>query len=239
MSEYIFKRYESKYIISNGIYNLFLKRIMPYLKLDEYGLTNIKSLYYDTENYLLIRNSIEQPVYKEKLRIRTYGKIDDNSNCFIELKKKYEGIVYKRRIKTKYELINDFFTSNNKKNQIEKEIIYFYNFYKPLKPKMLISCNRLAYIDDKSDLRITFDFDITYKISNLDLKNESNGIKILNDNLVLMEIKTAYSYPIWLTKILSDLKIYKTGFSKYGEAYKLELNKNIRKSEEKYVSINI
>ena len=105
------------------------------MKGDEYGRSTICNLYYDTPDYLLIRRSIEKPVYKEKLRIRSYSKASSDSTVFVELKKKYNHVVYKRReALTNKEAVNwlsgEKPTSVN--NQITSEIDYFLQYYEPL-----------------------------------------------------------------------------------------------------------
>ena len=67
------RRVEKKYLLSEDKYNRLLERLEPYMQLDEYGLHTICNIYYDTPDYDLIRTSIDKPVYKEKLRLRSYG----------------------------------------------------------------------------------------------------------------------------------------------------------------------
>lgn len=65
----VFKRYELKYMITKEQKEKLLKAMEPYMALDKYGRTTIRNIYFDTENYRLVRRSIERPAYKEKLRI--------------------------------------------------------------------------------------------------------------------------------------------------------------------------
>lgn len=218
MSNFIFERYEIKYLLSKDTYQEFLKRIEGKLELDKYGHTLIRSIYYDTDDDLLIKRSIEKNNYKEKLRIRTYGL--NNKKVFLEIKKKYLDKVYKRRIDMDYENVDSFFKEKKDSSQIGKEIIYFYEKYKNLKPKMLIMYERDAYFQKGTDLRITFDKNIGYRNRNIVFDNDLDYKKIIKDDLVLMEIKVLNAIPLWLVKILSELKIYKTSFSKYGLSYK-------------------
>ena len=83
MNQHIFKRFELKYILSKEQYENIVNGISEYMKIDKYGETTIQSLYYDTDTFLLIRNSIERPVYKEKLRIRSYGLSNEDNIVFI------------------------------------------------------------------------------------------------------------------------------------------------------------
>lgn len=221
----IFKRYELKFILSIEQYRLAKHVIMQYTKGDKYGESDICNLYCDTPDFLLVRRSIEKPFYKEKLRIRSYGVAKNGSDMFVELKKKYDSVVYKRRIATDQKTAIDLLSGKMKNgSQIEKEICYFANFYKRIRPQMFISYRREAFygIEDKN-LRITFDRSILWRISDLSLSRGIYGNHVIPENLVIMEVKTPTALPLWLVKFLSQNKIYKTSFSKYGTAYSLML----------------
>ena len=220
----VFRRFECKYLLTREEAIKFQNYIdnNNLIAKDIYPNSTIQSLYYDTPSYLLIRRSIDKPDYKEKIRIRTYTVPSKDTNVFLELKKKYNKIVFKRRVILPLKEAEDFLKSDELKldGQIGNEINYFKTFYKELNPSFLIIYDRLAYQDINSDLRITFDTNIRYRDDNLSLSNEPTGKLLLNSNEVLMEIKTCGGYPLWLCKYLSENKIYKTSFSKYGTAYK-------------------
>ncbi len=208
------------------------------MRVDQYGLTSIASLYFDTPNCALIRRSCEKPEYKEKIRLRSYGLSNSNKPVYLELKRKVDGIVYKRRIETKENEVKRFLNYNidlNNDGQIGKEITYFRNFYHDLKPKCLIIYDRLAYFDPNSDLRLTIDHNPRYRISNLNLNTSMDGDLLLNEGETILEIKVQAAMPLWLTKLLTDLKIYKTSFSKYGEAFRLNQDKLIKIGGYNYV----
>lgn len=220
----IFKRYELKYLLSvdqkNRILDVMKENMLP----DRYGRSTIRNLYYDTNSYLLIRRSIEKPTYKEKLRIRSYQEASDESTVFVELKKKYKSVVYKRRLSLPYSNAKDWLGGKgrpDKNTQIAAEINYFLSFYQSLRPAVFLSYEREAYsAKDKSDFRITFDDNILSRQEDLSLKSEVYGTSILPEGKVLMEIKCGGGIPLWMTEILSKERIYKTSFSKYGTAYK-------------------
>ena len=94
----VFKRYELKYLLTERQKKCVMEAMEPCMTPDAYGRTTIRNIYFDTADYRLARRSIEKPVYKEKLRIRSYEKASGASPVFVELKKKYKGVVYKRRI---------------------------------------------------------------------------------------------------------------------------------------------
>lgn len=223
----IFKRYELKFILTTEQYRMIKDEMKSYMRQDKYGESDICNLYCDTPDFLLVRRSNEKPFYKEKLRIRSYGVAEDGSDVFVEIKKKYNSVVYKRRIatdeKTAVKLLEGYADGDG---QICKEILYFTRLYKGIRPQMFISCRREAfYGNEDKDFRITFDRSVLWRAYNLTLGSGVYGQSVLPDNKVLMEIKTAASIPLWLVEILSKIKIYKTSFSKYGTAY-IQMLKN-------------
>ncbi len=220
----VFKRYELKYMITYQQKEIILKAMQPHMKIDKYGRTTIRNLYFDTDSYLLIRRSIEKPEYKEKLRVRSYAKATDDSTVFVELKKKYKSVVYKRRIALPYSQAIKWLSEERKTHnstQISDEIDYFINYYGSLHPAVFLSYEREAfYSKDKSDFRVTFDDNILVRQNDLRLDSDVYGEQILPDGMLLMEIKCSGGIPLWMTEALSREKIYKTSFSKYGTAYK-------------------
>lgn len=219
----VFRRYETKYLLTAAQKAAVLQAMEPYMALDRYGRTTIRNIYFDTDNYRLIRRSIEKPAYKEKLRLRSYRQAAADSNVFVELKKKYDGVVYKRRIELPLPVAMAWLCGEEKApcdTQISREIDYFLSFYAPLRPTVFLSYEREAfYARDGSDFRVTFDDNLLCRQEQLDLQTEPSGTPLLPDGKVLMELKCSGGIPMWMVKTLSSLQIYKTSFSKYGTAY--------------------
>ncbi|MDD6187380.1 MAG: polyphosphate polymerase domain-containing protein [Oscillospiraceae bacterium] len=217
------KRYELKYMLTLEQKEKVIAAMTPYMKLDKYGRTTIRNIYFDTDAYLLVRRSIEKPAYKEKLRIRSYSRAEPDSTVFVELKKKYEQVVYKRRIALPEEEAMEWIAGEHhcpKHTQIADEINYFLDFYKTLHPVVFLSYDREAfYAMDGSDFRVTFDDTILCRPDDLSLESEVYGTPILPEDKVLMEIKCSAGIPLWMARVLSEEHIYKMSFSKYGAAY--------------------
>ena len=218
-----FKRYELKYLLTIGQKERLLSWMDEYMEIDRYGRTTIRNIYFDTDNYRLIRRSIEKPRYKEKLRIRSYGLATPNSTVFVELKKKFDKVVYKRRLVLPEKDAMAWICGNVPcpvDTQISREIDYFIEFYGQVKPAVFLSYEREAYRDRSgSDFRVTFDDRILYRRQDLSLCSDVYGRPILPEGKVLLEIKCSGGLPLWMTQFLSREKIYKTSFSKYGTAY--------------------
>lgn len=218
-----FQRYEIKYLLTLRQKETMLKAMEPYMALDKYGRTTIRNIYFDTESHRLIRHSMEKPAYKEKLRIRSYRQTEPGSPVFVELKKKYRQVVYKRRLAMPEREAMDWIcgvTPRESDAQIAAEINYFLDYYQTLHPTVFLSYEREAhYSRNGSDFRVTFDDHILSRQEDLSLEADVGGTPLLPEGMVLMEIKTSGGIPLWMTHALSLEKLYKTSFSKYGTAY--------------------
>ena len=218
-----FKRYEQKYLLSAEQYASFKKRLDEYIQPDEYFKSTVCSIYYDTEDFRFIRSSIDGPVYKEKLRLRSYNVPTADSTVFVELKEKFNGLVYKRRIAMTVDEAVDYLsgrTALKDDSQPGREIDWFLKT-NSVSPKVFLASDREAYVGiENNELRITFDRDIRWRGDDLDLTHGSRGKNVTESGQVLMEIKMPESSPMWLARMLSEEKIFPTGFSKYGECYK-------------------
>ncbi len=246
-----FKRYEIKYMLTLEQKQKVVEAMSPYMKMDEYGRTTIRNLYYDTDSYRLIRQSIEKPTYKEKLRVRSYAKVEPGKKVFVELKKKYKHVVYKRRVSIPEAEAMDWLKRDEvaatelenrqqsyQDTQIEHEINYFLDYYKDLHPTVFLSYEREAYYAlDGSDFRVTFDDNILVREDRLSLQEEVGGTPILEEGYVLMEIKCSGGIPLWMTHALSELHIYKSQFSKYGTAYKNIIYPRIKEEHDNGVNV--
>ena len=221
----VFKRYELKYLLSVKKQERLLRVIEPYMLLDQYGCTTIRNLYFDTPDYRLIRHSVERPVFKEKLRLRSYRQLSAEEDAFVEIKRKYRSQVYKRRLAMPEGNAVRWLrhgTDLPPDSQIGREIEYMRSYYKTLQPQVYLSYDRCAYdCRQGGDFRITFDRNICARRDDLSLSAETGGTLLLPEDRVLMEVKTSGAMPLWLVNWLSQEKIYKTSFSKYGTAYRL------------------
>jgi len=227
-----FKRYEMKYLLDEKKYRMLLQRLEEEMKVDHFGKVTVCNIYFDTTDHRLIRSSLEKPIYKEKLRLRSYGTPGEGDTVFVELKKKYKGVVYKRREKLKLPEAEQYLYENgpcSKQSQITKEIDWFMKTYSDLSPAMYISYHRIAMIGiEEPNLRVTFDSNILWREVDLWLESGSWGTPIIQEDQRLMEIKLPGTMPLWLAHILGELEIYPTTFSKYGKSYQLaeQLKKN-------------
>lgn len=222
----VMKRYELKYLLNEKQTGYLREKLKGRMEPDGFGKTSIASLYYDTPSRQLIRTSMEKPLFKEKIRLRSYGLATEESPVYLELKRKAYGIVYKRRAETTIPEVRRFFSGDEELGcggQINNEIKAFRDIYQPLVPSCLIICDRTAYYEPNGDLRLTIDENPRYRTDDLSLTKSMYGIPLLDKGWTIAEIKVQEAVPLWLARILSAAHIYKTNFSKYGEAYCREL----------------
>jgi hypothetical protein len=219
----IFQRFEKKYCLTPQQRQQLMWHIAAHLTPDANGNSTISSLYLDTPDHLLIRNSIDARAYKEKLRLRSYGTPAADSRVFLELKKKYQHVVYKRRVSMTLRQAEAYLDAgvHPAESQILAEIDYAMRFYRHPRPAMLIAYEREAWFDRQDPaLRLTFDTNVRYRDTDLDLSHGSYGTAILDPGLSLLEVKTGGAMPLYLSRALNECRIYPTSFSKYGTAYR-------------------
>ena len=227
-----FERYEKKYRLTAEQQRAILQGMAPYMKKDTYGAYTICNIYYDTPDWWLIRTSLEKPVYKEKLRVRSYGVPGEDGRVFVELKKKYDGVVYKRRVTMRADEAAPFLAGqlpDGSFGQIGQEIRWFQQRYRT-QPGVFITYDRLAFAGiDEPALRITFDTNLRWRDTELDLRLGDHGAPITDPDMILMEIKFPGVCPLWLSRLLSREKVFPTSFSKYGACYRNHILPNIQK----------
>jgi len=229
----VFRRHEIKYLVTSEQRKRITDAMTKYMVPDEYGRSTVCSVYYDTPDKLLIRRSIEGPLYKEKLRVRSYGTAKDGDRVFVEIKKKYKHVTYKRRVGLELREAERWLsgtpperTSDIKPSraQIMNEIDYFLSRYNGIEPSVFISAEREAfYAKDDHEFRLTFDDNILWRDTELSLSSDVYGAPLLEAGTSLMEIKVGAAYPLWICRLLSEEGLFKTKFSKYGLAYKSTL----------------
>lgn len=230
MPKPIFNRYERKYIITSAQKDELISYFKSYLIDDPYSMSGnhytIYNIYFDTPDFSIIRNSIQKPVYKDKLRLRSYkAPLNDEDMVFLEIKKKHEGRINKRRIVLSYKQATDYLEhglrptfDNYIDQQIFNEIDYFIKIHRA-KPGAFIKYDRIALMSPNDQLRVTFDHHIIFRNKDVHL-NETKGLSVLSEkDLWLMEVKSEDNFPFWLARKLSDFELYSQSFSKYGKAY--------------------
>ncbi|WP_127494917.1 polyphosphate polymerase domain-containing protein [Paenibacillus glycanilyticus] len=234
----VFNRYESKYLMDSQSFHEIYNRLLDYMELDEYNKNDqfysISNLYFDTDQHSIIRNSLAKPKYREKLRLRAYGVPKPDARVYLELKKKVCGLVNKRRtgltLDEAYEFVRTGIEPEPKpymNKQVIQEIKYFLGRYE-LQPKVYLAYDRIAmFCKNNRDLRITFDTNIRSRRYDLKLEAGDHGELLMAKGQWLMEVKAEKTVPVWLAQLLSELGMFRTGFSKYGNEYRM----NIRHEE--------
>jgi hypothetical protein len=222
MAIFVFNRYEKKYLMPQAIYQRLRERLVPYMQVDEYGLHTICNIYYDTADQLLIRRSIEKPPYKEKLRLRSYGIPTAESTVFVEIKKKYQDVVNKRRIALTLQQAYDYLDRGVRppaEGPILRELDCLLERY-PLHRGLFLAYDRVAMVGrEDPEFRVTFDRRIRSRRTDLALERGDGGELLLPEGWALMETKVLGATPLWFTRILSELALYPVSFSKYGSIY--------------------
>ncbi len=226
MAQMVFKRYEIKYQVSDEQRERLEHVMDSHMIADEHGPSTVRNLYYDTPTHLLARRSAEHPHYKEKLRVRSYAPAGDDTPVFLELKKKCDGIVYKRRCTLPLSSADDLLTgARQPETQIERELAFSASRYEGLAPMMFVAYDREAYYAaDDHEFRMTFDRAVRCSWTDLKLDGQDVGHVLTPAHTSLLEVKCAAGMPLWLVDFLSRERIFKASFSKYGAAVACQLS---------------
>lgn len=234
MSVEVFNRREIKYLIPQSEYEKLLPLILEHMDADKYNLNNqsysIHNLYFDTKDDYLISTSIQKPVYKQKIRLRSYGVVQNDDDVYFEIKKKYKGIVNKRRTVLSYAQALDYLSKRMRpdheklNNQVFNELDYLFTMYPDLSPKVYLSYDRFAFYEkNNQDFRLTFDFNVKARRNDVSLCTNNFGTNLLDENIMIMEAKAFNAFPMWFVQAISKDKIKNVSFSKYGREYELFL----------------
>lgn len=246
MAKEIFSRVEVKYKLNTAQKDAIIAAISEYMKPDKYNIGGkvytISNIYYDTNDNELIHMSLSKPKYKEKLRMRGYGVPKPGDVVYFEIKKKYKGVVNKRRTSLELEEAKKFAETGimpelkpymNK--QVLKELEYFLHIY-DLAPALYLAYDRLAFFDNNDpDFRVSFDTNIRTRRYDLSLDAGDYGQQLMDSDVWLMETKIDKNLPLWFTRILTENKAYSTSFSKYGTEYAKLVEKN-RMGESEFIT---
>lgn len=227
----VFSRYEMKFVITAEQYAALSSSFSDKMQLDTYNrdgkLYTIMNLYYDTPHNELVSQGLKRAdKYRFKIRLRSYD--PQYPTAFLEIKKKVNGLVNKRRTLMYIDDVNPFLIEHKPvpesgiiKPQVIREIdVIAKNM--PLEPKVVLCYDRQAFFGTRpedGDLRVTFDFNIRARRHDLDLRLGSHGTRILSEGFVLMEVKVDKAVPLWLSRLMSQYGIRKQRFSKYGTEY--------------------
>ena len=235
MGKEVFNRYERKYVIDYDTYEKLLRDLKPYINMDKYakndGYYTISNIYYDTVDKLFHHERMERQRFRQKLRLRAYNDVSLDDLVFLEIKKKYKGLVNKRRTKIKLKDVYDFLSTKEdisvtpeyevSNQQILREMAFLKNFY-DLVPTLVVAYERQAFfaIED-DDIRITFDKNVRRRKEDFRLENGSHGDLILNPELFILEVKLNGTLPLWLARILNEHMCVKRRFSKYSNSHNI------------------
>lgn len=222
-----FKRREMKFLLNEEQYEKIVNAVSGFMTEDDYGLHTIMNIYLDNRNNDLIRSSLGRPVFKEKVRLRCYGnKAEDDSEAFLEIKKKYRGLTYKRRFERPYKELFDYITRGVRPEtggQVFEELDYLIKRM-DLKPKIAICYDRRAFFgNEDKEFRMTLDGNIRYRRNDIDLRSGDSGAHLMTQPFRVMEVKSVGAIPMELVSILSEHKIYHGSFSKYGSIFSSEI----------------
>lgn len=217
-----FRRYELKYILNGDQLSAVMDAMNGRMEPDAFGSSDIRNVYYDTDDFLLAIRSISHPDYKEKLRVRKYSGNPEDP-VFVEIKKKCDSVSYKRRISLPESDASKWLEGERVQgtdSQIGREIEAFRDRYPTLHPVMSLCYDRVSYRSAiGEDLRLTLDTNVRARMDHVGFES-TYGERLIPEGSAIMELKTGTAIPLWMVRVLTDGGIRQGSFSKYGTAYK-------------------
>ena len=210
MVQMTFKRYEIKYLLTDEQRGRLAREMESRMVADEWGPSTVCNVYYDTPSHLLVRRSAEHPDYKEKVLIRSYGIAHEGDPVFVELKKKFDGVVYKRRASMEAGRAQALLAGQgDPHDQIERELDFTCRRYGGLVPSFYSGYDREAfYARDDREFRMTVDRRVRSRTHDMVLTATDEAEQFLDDGLSLLEVKAAGAIPLWLVRFFSAERIY-------------------------------
>ena len=236
MAQLTFERVEKKYLLTPAQLDALRPALAQQMQADRYGPHTICNIYYDTPDYRLIRTSLQKPVYKEKLRLRSYGVPRPGDTVYAELKKKYRGVVYKRRTAVELTRAERWLAGSapGPEGQIAREIDYFQSL-SHAGPAVFLAYDRVALFGRRDpELRLTLDRNIRWRTEFLHLSAGDRGAPLRVQGLYLMEVKLPAAMPLWLARALDEVQARPVSFSKYGCCYTEALCRGVRQEQEEF-----
>ena len=229
-----FERIETKYLVSKTDLQDLIEDLKDYLVEDDYPTSTIFNIYFDTEDFQLIQDSLQNQHKKEKIRMRTYlAQPSADSPVFLEIKSKDEaGVGHKHRVLSQSDTITQLITKGWGEGLIKDSFLVAeiqklrQRYSEALKPRIYISYDRFSLKEKKKiqgfpyqKIRVTLDQNLTYRDKQVSLFADKEGLPLLEDDLIIMEIKAPGDKPQWLQDILDKYGLVEQKFSKYSCAY--------------------
>ena len=229
-----FKRIETKYVVAKADLANLIEDLKIYLVEDDYPTSTISNIYFDTEQFDMIQEDGQGTKRKEKIRMRTYlSQVQPDNQVFLEIKSKDStGVGRKYRLLSTPHSITQFMTKGQLDSSIKDQMMIEKiqqlqeEYQQAIIPRMYIYYDRFSLKEKKeisgfpyNKIRVTIDQNLTYRDNNVSLFSGKDGFPLLNEDIVIMEIKAPGRKPQWLQDILDQYGLVEQKFSKYSCAY--------------------
>lgn len=222
-----FKRIETKFIITQELFDQLQEQFAPYMEADAYAYSSITNIYFDNPDFQMIQDATNKLNGREKIRMRTYASQPDaQSEAFLEIKKKENEVGYKYRVTSTAEKVLNFVQTGQMDEpladqNVSREMNILLERYGQIQPKMHIAYSRYSMKGINDDqIRITFDSNLRFRHQDVHLGTSALDQSLVEAGEMIMEIKVPGDYPDWLAEILDGHGLVNQSFSKYGVAYK-------------------
>jgi len=223
-------RFELKYLISDAKAAAIEGYIRPFLEYDRYsklqrgGMYPIVSLYCDSPDMQLCRETLYGLKNRFKLRIRSYTDEPEYPR-FFEIKRRINRVIMKSRARVMDEDIapllagrqlpqRGYTTDEAALNQFQ-----LYTASINAGPRVLIRYMRQAFENTSENrVRVTFDRQLCYKVTDdpqVRLGGSDWQRNALTEGHVILEIKFTGTFPAWLSRMAAIFELDARSVSKF------------------------
>ena len=228
------KRTEIKYFVGKenllSLHNDIQKFLPPDRNMPEIGYYFVNSIYFENENFQILKEKQDGISLRSKYRIRNYA--EDLNDFFTQSPNNLE---IKKRVSTNF--VKGKTTINNnelqqtidfKKLLIKKSDDSVYREFiaatkaKSLKPVLFVRYKRKAYLNEHLDIRATFDHDIVAGRVKTALPYKFHPV--LQRDTCIFEIKYTNYKPYWLPDIVRKYNLKQEKISKFEAGIEKALN---------------
>jgi len=213
-------RHENKYCISLVDMLSLKMSLSAVMHLDEHtidGKYEITSLYLDTADDKALLENIAGVPNREKYRIRYYN--DDINHIFLEKKCKQGELGFKEQtVMAKEDVVKilngDYSSIATSSDPLIKEV-YEKIFFENLHPSSVVKYQRIPYIYEAGNVRVTMDYDIRTTVSVEDFLDVDAPTIPVDDACNLLEVKWDQYLPDIIAQIVNLDNLSQIPYSKY------------------------
>jgi hypothetical protein len=224
------QRWEVKYVVDRTTRTALDRDLCALMDPDRFssrdGSYIVRSLYFDTPDYMAYHSKISGDAVRHKLRTRIYtDKPDEAKMVRLEVKSRYIGTVHKIAADVSLENYQEIWGAVQRRTlpsqrilALDRGVREFMRLQKQynMEPKILVQYRRRAFERrDLSRVRVNFDDELVGSRDLNLLTTLSNARRLLRYDHSVFEVKVDGVMPFWLHMLIDKYGLQNRAFSKF------------------------